>query len=298
MPNSRSRKNTLINLAGLLLALAIASGGLLGVQARLAHEEASLLQGGGMVELSVASDPSPSEEVDVQVPGTPLTEEELTLVIQSLESGAEPYPHAPGQSQLSMAEAMEQGRSWLESFFMPHLGVTDFHLSEQKTGCYLWTVQEDTPLLSYWTVTFSAKNLEAELILNASSGQVLDASVRCALPTQSQDTEDLMDFLDDYASSFGLKEQSVLIENDGDGDYNSIISPADDSEMADSIPRNAEIYGRTMYQSIGSQGIFAALNVNRIVFSCPVQGETPDVDYVQAKEILSIRLRLTSKLTE
>lgn len=289
MRKNISRKNRLINLAGLLLALAIASGGLLGVQARLAQEEASLLRGGGMVEFSVSSEPSPSEEIGVLTLRTPLTEEELTLVIQSLESGAKPYPHAPGLSQLSMAEAAEYGRSWLESFFMPHLGVADFHLNEQKISCYLWTAQEDTPLLSYWTVTFSAKDVEAELILNASSGQILDASVRCALPAGPQDTESLIDFLGDYASSFGLQEQDVLVENSGN---------KGDPEKDDSVSENAIIFGRSIYQSIGSQGIFAAMNVSSVMVSSPLPEESPDVDYVKSKEILNIRLRLTSKATE
>lgn len=272
------RKNTLINLAGLLLALAIASGGLLGVQVRLARDEARLLQGGGMVELSVLSEPEHSEEIsDVQVQRTLLAEDSLALVIQNLESGAEPYPHEPGRNQLSMAEAVEYGRSWLESFFMPHLDMDDFNLNEQKTICYLWTTQEDTPLLSYWTVTFSTKNMEAELILNAMSGQILDASVRCALPAEHQDPESLMALLNDYAVSFGPEEKSV---------------PAESNE------ENAEISGRTMYQSIGSKGIFAAMNVSSIIVGVSAPAAGLDVDFIKDRELLSIRLRLTSKIAE
>ena len=90
------QKNTLINAAGLLLALSIALGGLLGVQTRLAHEENRLLQKGGTAEVLIQSQPAQSEEISTaQLLRTPLTEEELILVIQSLESGSEPYPHEP-----------------------------------------------------------------------------------------------------------------------------------------------------------------------------------------------------------
>lgn len=130
------QKNTLINTAGLLLALSIALGGLLGVQTRLAHEENRLLQKGGTAEVLIQSQPAQSEEISTaQLLRTPLTEEELILVIQSLESGSEPYPHEPRQGQLSMAEAMEYGKFWVESFFMPHLGAADFRLEEYKAGC-------------------------------------------------------------------------------------------------------------------------------------------------------------------
>lgn len=265
------RKNILINAAGLLLALAIALGGLLGVWARLTHEEARLLQKSGSVELLVQSEPAQSEEIpSAQLMRTPLDQEDLTLVIQSLESGQESYPHEPKQDQLSMAQAMEYGRSWVESFFMPHLGMQDFRMAEYKTGCYLWTTQEEDPLLSYWTVTFSTKHLDAELILNAASGQVLDASVRCSLPTEHMDEEIIMALLNDYASSFDLPSKYTLT----------------DWETED-----AGFNGRTIYQSVGSEGIYAAMKISNII----INNSEPSPD-MEDLEILSIRLHLTSKI--
>lgn len=270
------RKNIFINLAGLLLALGIALGGVLGVRVQLAREQARLLQEGGMVNLIVQSEPSQSKEISTaQLLQTGLTEEELTLVIQNLESGAEPYPHEPGQNQLSMADAMEQGRSWLEGFFMPHLGLANFCLDEYRAGCYLWTTQEADPLLSYWTVTFSAKSLEAELILNATSGQILDASVRCSLPTEHQDSESLRAFLDDYVDSFHLEEEYTFVS---------------------SGPENAGANGGTLYQSVGSQGIFAAMDISNLIVSSSYPSTGSQADFETSTEFLRIRLRLTSKI--
>ncbi len=269
------RKNTLINAAGLLLALSIGLGGLLGVQTRLAHEENRLLQKGGTAEVLIQSQPAQSEEISTaQLLRTPLTEEELILVIQSLESGSEPYPHEPRQGQLSMAEAMEYGKFWVESFFMPHLGAADFRLEEYKAGCYLWTTQED-PLLSYWAVNFSSKNLEAELILNAASGQILDASVRCTLPTEHQDKESMIGFLNDYAASFALKGKYTLVDKDTEAEG---------------------INGGTMYQSLGSRGIYAAMKISNLIVSAPIDFDSPDTDFVKNLDILSIRLYLMSEI--
>lgn len=279
------RKNTLINLAGLLLALAIASGGLLGVQARLAVEKAKLLQESGTVELPVQSGPAQSGEVsDQRLQRLPLTEDDLMTVVKSLESGAEIYPHEPSGSQLTMAEAVEYGLSWLEDFCMPHLGVTDFHMTDYKTGCYLWTTQEDVPLLSYWTVSLSTKSMEAELVLNAVSGQILDASVRCSLPLLRQDPESMMTFVNDYAASFGLGEEYTLIREDTDD--------------ADSDPDNTKISGQTIYQSVGSQGIFAAMSMNGIVVSKAGSDGGPEDASAEYAELLSLRLRLTQKIIE
>lgn len=279
-------KNNLINLAGLLLALCIALGGLLGVQASLSREEAMLLQGGGMVEFLVQSEPAHSEEISVtQPPRALLTQDELTLVVQGLESGAEPYPHEPGQNHLSMTEALRYGRSWLEDFFMPHLGMTDFSLDERRTSCYLWTAQEREPLLSYWAVTFSTKNLETELILNAVSGQILSAQVRCVFPSEQPDTQTLIAFLNDYAESFGLEGQYTLV---------------------DSGSENGAASGQAMYQRIGSQNIFAAMKASSIAVatsgpeaSGDASGDTDsDADSGNIIELLSIRLYLTSQPAE
>lgn len=240
-----------LNLLGILSAFVIAVGGLFLVQGSLTMEEKRFLSGGGLVELYRAGTVETAEGKDISVP-RPLTEEELVQIIRALEKGGEIRPHEPGQEQLSMIEAMECSRAWMEDFLMPHLGVSDLNLQEYKVSCYLWMPEtegadaEESPWLSCWTISFSNQSMETRLILNAVSGQVLDASVSCALPVEYQDREHLMTFLGDYAFSFGLTE-----------DYTLVYSGETESG-AKKLP---------WYQSIGTQGIFAVIDADSIAVS-------------------------------
>lgn len=247
-----SGRSTLwLNLLGILSAFVIAFGGLFLVQSSLAMEEKSFMSGGGLVELHQAVTVETAEGEDISVP-RPLTEEELMQVIKALERGGEIRPHEPGQDQLSMIEAIECGRTWMEDFLMPHLGLSDSILQGYKVSCYLWmpeteeAVAEERSWLSCWTISFSNQNLETRLILNAVSGQVLDASVSSALPVEYQDREHLMTFLEDYAFSFGMTEDYILVYSE------------ETESGAKKLP---------WYQSIGTQGIFAGINADSVAIS-------------------------------
>lgn len=240
-----------LNFLGFLSALAVALGGWVLVQGILSMEEKKLLSGGGQIELYREGSIEAAESKDISVP-EPLTEEELVQVIAALESREEILLHEPGREQLSMTEAIWCGMDWMEEFFVPYLGVSDFFLEEYKVGCYLWRPEAgeadagECPWLSCWTVSFSNQYLEAQLILNAASGQVLDASVSCAAPVEYQDGEHLVKLLGDYAFSFGLKE-----------DYTLLYSGETESGFK-KLP---------WYQSIGTQGLFAAIDADSVVVS-------------------------------
>lgn len=260
---------SLLNLLGILFAFVIAFGGVFLVQGSLTMEEKKLLSGGGLVELYQAVTVDTEEGKDISVPRL-LTEEELVQVIKVLERGEEIRPHEPGQEQLSMIEAIECGRTWMEDFLTPHLGVSDSILRGYKVSCYLWMPEteeadaEESPWLSCWTISFGNQYFETRLILNAVSGQVLDASVSSTLPVEYQDREHLMTFLEDYAFSFGLTEDYIVVYSE------------ETESGAKKLP---------WYQSIGTQGIFAVINADSVAISV---ADTDD----SYKEFFNIHLYL------
>ena len=273
-PWKRERKdNKFTNLLGILFAFGIAIGGLFGVQSRLAQETSNLLQGGGAVKLLAQGD-----EVEVQVSEKAeramLSEAELVKVVENLRSKGEVYPHEPWQGQLSMAQVIEYGKGWMEDFFMPHFDMSEEGLQEYRASCYLWSPQEGrmegedaNESCSYWTVALTGKGVEAELILHGVSGQVLEASVSFLLSSESWKVENPGVFLQDYANSFGFVENNAPSE-DGNG-----------------VPENNI---RTIYQSIGSEGVYAAMTANLIVTS----KVNPEDGFLDKTEICNVQLYL------
>lgn len=270
-----NRKNICLNLLGILSAFGIALGGLAGVQVLLSREEAHLLQSGGLVALPAQAEDMAAVDIGIVETFTAqLTQDELALTVQNLQSGGESYPHEPKTGQLSMTEAMMLGKEWIGQFFMPHLGQPDFILQEYRANCYLWSLQENPnsgqtdPLLSYWTVLLAGQGMEAELILNAVTGQILDASVSCSLPIEYQDSDTMAGLLRSYADSFGLHDSASLTEN---GD------------------KTPESIGRILYQDVGSSGLQAAMSVSSIAVFKP----DPDSYTEEYTEFFNLHLYLT-----
>ncbi len=246
------KEHKFTNLLGILSALGIAFGGLYGVQSRLAQEEVNLLQGGGAVKILV-QDGDVEVLVSEKAERVMLSEAELVRVVENLRSNGEVYPHEPWQGQLSMAQAIEYGKGWMEDFCMPYFGVSAEGMQEYKANCYLWSPREGgmegedrNELYSYWTVALEGKGVEAELLLHGESGQVLEASVSFLLSSESGIVERPGTFLQDYANSFGFAESNTS------------------SEGENGVPKNNI---RTAYQSIGSEGIYAAMTANLIMTS-------------------------------
>lgn len=263
-----------INLLGILCALAIAFSGMFLVQGRLIGEQDRLLSGGGLVELPQI-ETAGAVEVGDAFGLNQLAEEELLQLVYSVEQKGEIRPHEPLQGQLTMIQAMDCGVVWLEEFFLPHFGLYDLLSGEYRTSCYLWAPEtagqdiEAAPWLSCWTVSVSNRNIDATLTLSAVSGQVLDASVSCSAPVSYQDGDSLMTLLGDYAFSFDLEE-----------DYTLIYGGETDSG-AKKLP---------WYQSIGTEGLYAAIQADNIVVS------VADSDtYPLYQEFFNVHLYLCSK---
>lgn len=279
----KDRKGRLINILGILSACGIALGGLLLVQEGLARAKESLLQGSGIVENTIQLEAATAVEVEVQDIGQKLlTEEELLQVVRDMEGGGGVYPHEPGQGQLSMSQAITCGREWVETFFMPHVGMADYHMEENKADCFLWSLRgkegegEKDPLCSYWTLNFEVPELaEVGLTLNAVSGQVLIASIGLYGPVEYQDGEGLIGLLGDYAFSF---------ETSGVASYS----------FAESGPEGPDRENGPIYHSISSQGLYAGLRTSSIVISRA--GDSPGV--TENVDICTIRLYLTTKVDD
>lgn len=263
-----------VNACGILLAFGAAFGGVFLVQEGLDSEMAGLLQGGGALQVPVRSETA-LETGTAQAGWTEaekrLTQEELLLAVECLNGTEEFYPHEPLPGQLSMAQAIESGREWLEVFFLPRLGAEDNGQREYRVNCYLWTRRAEGETegtdsrRSYWTVALSCQELEAGLVLNAVSGQVLEASVTVKSPVEYQARENLAALLGDYAESFGTAEEYLLVDE-----------------------KNG-----SMYQSIGEGGLCAVLKTGSIVVS---KADTDAVEYFT--EMLNIRLYLTREDVE
>lgn len=239
-----------VNLTGILSAFAIALGGLFLVQSRLKLEQERLLEG-GLVELPQTGTGEPAGSVDVPLHGF-LAEEELLELVHSLAQREEIKPHEPLEGQLTMLQAIDCGKTWLEEFFLPYYTSYDLPANEYWIDCYLWTPEtagadpETSPWLSCWTVSLSSHKIDALLTLSAVSGQILDASVSCSVPFSLQDKKDLPSLLERYAVSFGLEtEDSLIYIEDKDTRANEAL----------------------YFQNIGSRGIYAALNTKNLVYS-------------------------------
>ncbi len=272
-----------INSLGILAAFAIAFGGLFLVQSSLAREKERLLAGGGMAALPQTEAVEAVAAKDLAALRQ-LTGDELWQLIQIMEQKGETRPHEPVQGQLTMAEAVDCGRAWMEEFFLPRFGVSRLFAEECRISCYLWAPEtagagtEEYPWLSCWTVSFANQELEAKLLLSAVSGQVLDAKVSYSAPVPWQDGEELTEILTEYASSFGL-----------DGDYCMVYSAETDSG-AKKLP---------WYCSVGDRGIYAALDAGSIsmVSSSVVDPETGEAAYAE-REYFDVRLYLCYKESE
>ena len=244
---------------GILSAFAIAFGGLFLVQGRLSLEQEKLLESGGVMELPQTITTETAESVVVSLWDS-LAEEELLQLVHNLEQKEEIKPHEPLEGQLTMIQAINCGEAWLEEFLMSDMASNGLTAKDYRVNCYLWTPEatgadaEASPWLGCWTVSLSNPNIDASLTLSAVSGQVLDASVNLS-PVLYQGREDLLTLLEKYASSFGLEGDDILISFEN---------------------KDANEKGLLCYQSIGTRGLYAAIQANNTIFAITdTDTETP-----------------------
>lgn len=259
-PEPRKRlKGIALNFLGIMCAFAIAFGGLFLVQGRLNLEQERFLSGGGLVELPQADTVEIAEAESVLVSSL-LTEEELLQLAEDLDGQGEATPHEPLPGQLTMVQAIDRGKIWLEEFFLPYFGVETLSAGEYRTSCYLWAPEsageelEASPWLSCWTISLNSQEINALLTLNAESGQILEATVSSAAPVSYQSGETLLALLGAYTDSFGIKDDYCLIFQKEAGPY---------------------------YQSIGTGGLYAAIRADNITVSFAVDAVSDTAVYME-----------------
>ena len=214
-------KRFFVNMSGILLAFAIAFGGIFAVWSRLDAERDNLLSGGGDVEIPVRIESVETLDMTaVEVKTENLTQAQLRQALLCLESASEKYTHEPTAGQLPMTEAAQRGMVWIKDFFLPRLNQETIP-KEYRMSCYLWAGEAGAAgeaggeagddLLGYWEVSVTAEEMEAVLVLNAVTGQVLRAWV--ALPFSAGEhpgDDSLSELLEDYVDSFGIETDHVI----------------------------------------------------------------------------------------
>ncbi len=295
------------NVFGILLAFGFAAGGLFFVKYRLEAEEMSILQRSGMVEMPVTTESEVGGSGEVQAERENLTKEQLLQVLENLHGPGEVSPHEPRSGQMSMTEAIAYGKRWAEEFFLPFFGAPDYgtglaegnagtvSLSEPAFGlpdgytgfsgleqfrvnCYLWERlgnqgedREENQIFSYWTVAISNQYLDLTLVLNAVTGQVLDADGVCYFPSQDKTNKKLMELLWNYAESFGIGGNFILVED------------------KDAMWGTEDI---AIYQAMGDRMLFAHAKTSSIVVA-KTEGEL-----AEAAEIYNVHFYLESLLND
>lgn len=219
---ARDKKGLFLNLSGILLAFGIAFGGLALVQGRLALEKERLLEGSGRVDVLFQTHRVETQTAgEAEVGQAELTRQELVRTVEKLGEGGAVYPHEPQEGQLSMAQAVECGKGWIEEFLLPRLGMAAEEGGEReyRASGFLWTSVYDSveniaenPWLSYWTVRLASSDIDAVLILEAATGQLLNMKVNSRNLIEHQESDEMLGLLKDYAESVGIGTDYALVD--------------------------------------------------------------------------------------
>ncbi len=278
------KRSRLADLLGILAAIAIAFGGLALVEVRLAAEEDRILDAGGEMRIiQVQTQKMEAQDVDeAAVRQAELTQEELAQAVECLKRGGDRHLHEPQAGQLSMAQAVDCGKGWMEEFLLPRLGLEPDEggeAREYKVGCFLWAREEDAgeesgeaPWLSYWAVELNAAGIDGMLILNAATGQVMSAAVTVSHPIEYQDRDRIDTLLDDYADSFGIVSSYSTV-----GRY--------------------DLGKKSFRKSLGNGEMSAVIDISSIVMTSADNAagdmDTPDSRAIYEYEYVYIYLQLT-----
>lgn len=269
------KRSRLADLLGILAAIAIAFGGLALVEVRLAAEEDRILDAGGEMRIiQVQTQKMEAQDVDEAA----VRQAELTQAVECLKRGGDRHLHEPQAGQLSMAQAVDCGKGWMEEFLLPRLGLEPDEggeAREYKVGCFLWAREEESgeaPWLSYWAVELNAAGIDGMLILNAATGQVMSAAVTVSHPIEYQDRDRIDTLLDDYADSFGIVSSYSTV-----GRY--------------------DLGTKSFRKSLGNGEMSAVIDISSVVMTSADNAagdmDTPDSRAIYEYEYVYIYLQLT-----
>lgn len=247
MAMHRGGRSLLINLFGLLSAFVMAFGGLALVQRQLGAEKQKILESGGAVLVSVQQMEAEASK-ETQTAPKSLTEQELFQALEVLGREGEACPHELQPGQLSMAQAAECGKAWMNEFLLPRLElpVSEGGGEEKfQAACFLWTKGDEDaedaledPFRSFWSVSLDSDRVNAMLLLSAATGQVLNAAVSYLSSEEYQeylDDKGMLELLEDYADSFGMESEYPLLEQGAENRWTLRHSFGGDKEISATV---------------------------------------------------------------
>ncbi|MDE7061959.1 MAG: hypothetical protein K2O73_01780 [Lachnospiraceae bacterium] len=180
---NRTRRYTLISL---LAAFVFIFGSMAGMSMILKARERQLLtQSGTIVVESPVQAWEGLENTGEEETGTAgsytLTESQIENAIINWAARSSLSLHDPVEGQLSMEDAIQCGKDWLGKMGFGRRDREDPWAIRATLGVPVsgWVSQEQlAPYHSFWMIRVSSKTMEAELVMNAVTGQVWEAIVK------------------------------------------------------------------------------------------------------------------------
>ena len=217
-------KRLLGTAAAFLTSLAIAAGGLYMLRLGLKNEEKSLLSEKGTVEQKSLSGNSANGADDTSVSyletDTSLSEEELYQVLKNDEEAVAYQPHEPYYGQLTMQQAVEKGRKWLNRFREENSALDIPKEIEKKVWANLirggeeeLSVMDSNRIFSSWNLNFDEAGITVDLVINAVTGEVLSMDI--FRETVKITGEDRKKMLETFVSQFDFPKDGE-IQEEGD----------------------------------------------------------------------------------
>jgi hypothetical protein len=184
---NKSYKYTILTL---FLALAFAFGSMAGMNFILRAKERQLLteRGRAIVEAPVRSwqgqDDGEDGETDEEPDNTgyALTTGQIEDILSCWNSRTGVTVHNPVNGQISMEDAIKEGKKWLVEMVIGENGLEDTETYSVSATLGIATQKvsvgaQSEPYYSFWTVQFSSSSMYAVLYLNAVTGKVWGAEI-------------------------------------------------------------------------------------------------------------------------
>ncbi len=184
---NKSYKYTILTL---FLALAFAFGSMAGMNFILRAKERQLLteRGRAIVEAPVRSWQGQESGEDGETDEKPdntgyaLTTGQIEDILSCWNSRTGVTVHNPVNGQISMEEAIKEGKKWLVEMVIGENGLEDTEAYSVSATLGIATQKvsvgaQSEPYYSFWTVQFSGSSMYAVLYLNAVTGKVWGAEI-------------------------------------------------------------------------------------------------------------------------
>ncbi len=201
-----------MTVSGIFLGFVIAISGLFLLQNMIQTKGNFLLsQTGSVIAIPLKDEDG---ETDVVAQKT-LSETELLQVLQSMESNQEEQPHEPMQGQITMEEAIEDAKIWLDNFCTQYLGEeSPVFIKVSPKLCIRQKEKiidsSSTMINSYWTVALETDEINAEIVINAVTTQVLSVSLSSSNATKDFSKLNVEQLLNDYISFSHLNKIGAI----------------------------------------------------------------------------------------